>query len=253
MSTSGATAILAAADAELDAALLARGRRRWSLSADGAIARSLQQILGPRLHEVDPAFGSLFAELSATFLRSQLAAFPDNLLWDLDRPLVTWWNTAVASSDPSASARGSLGLAIALQHTFGRATVLGFRYTHDFVYGYDWAKWVARDPKARGDVGPFAMRFLEAMRERADELIALVHDGGDAKYPVLPQAQPRNPFPFSREPDDELAILRALAAAGRIPVAAWEPVAPAAWDHPWASWREQTASELGLCQESTRT
>jgi hypothetical protein len=246
MSTTDAMAILAEADDHLDRALARAGRERWSLSATGARARSLVEVIGPRLASADAELGLQFATLAAAFLTSQLTAFPDNLLWDLDRPLGDWWDAAIASPDPCATARASLELATSLQHTFGRATVLGFRYTHDFVYGYDWAKWVARDRAARAGVGPFDLVFLEAMRARAEELVALIRRGGDAKYPVLSSARARNPFPFSREPDDELAILRALAQARRIPVAAWDPASPAHWDEPWAAWREQAAAALGL-------
>jgi hypothetical protein len=63
---------------------------------------------------------------------------------------------------------------------------------------------------------------------------------------VLPQAAARSQFPFSREPAAELAIHAALAAAGRIPVPAWQTEAAVTWASPWAQWREQTAAELGL-------
>ena len=36
-----------------------------------------------------------------------------------------------------------------LQHAYGRDTPIHFSYVHDFVYGYDWAKWVARGTDTR--------------------------------------------------------------------------------------------------------
>lgn len=239
--------ILARADAELACARhplrsLAPGRPR---------AHTLVEILEQPLATAPPELAQVFADGTAAFVRAQLDAFPDNLLWDLDLPLSIWWRTAVAADDPIGSARLLLELATELQHLFGRETVLGFRYTHDFVYGFDWAKWVARDPTARASVGPFDLAFLEAMRTRAHELFAIVGAGGDEQYPAVAQASGRNPFPFSREPAAELAIHRALAAAGQIPVPAWRTEADVDWSRPWARLREQVAARLGHATQTT--
>ena len=68
----------------------------------------------------------------------------------------------------------------------------------------------------------------------------------DPVYPGLPDEQARNPFPFSREPDGELRLHRALAARGLIPIAAWDPDALPVWSRPFAALRAELATELGL-------
>lgn len=231
--------------AALDAELAAKDPRHRSLAPDRPRAHALCEILGPCLAGAPSELAGTFVEGTCTFVRALADAFPENLLWDLDLPLSTWWRAAIAADDPIAVARELLGLATELQELFGRATALHFRYAHDFLYGYDWAKWVGRDPDARGAVGPFDGAFLRAMRARGHELLALIDAGGDAKYPALPDTAVRNPFAFSREPEAELAIHRALAAAGRIPVPAWCPEATVSWTPPWAAWREQVAARLG--------
>lgn len=233
--------ILARADADLALAkhplrTLAPGRTR---------ATSIVEILAPLVASARPELACAFAEGARAFVRAQIDAFPDNLLWDLDLPLCAWWRASSASADPIGTADRLLGLATEVQHLFGCRTVLHFRYTHDFVYGFDWAKWVARDPDARAGTGPFDEAFLEAMHTRAHELVAIVEDGGDATYPSLGQTSGRNPFPFSREPEAELAIHRALADAGQIPVPAWQREAEVTWAKPWARWREEAATRLG--------
>jgi hypothetical protein len=237
--------LLARADAELASA---RQPLR-SLAPGRARASTIAEILGPLVGTAEVELAHAFVDGTRAFVRAQIEAFPDNLLWDLDLPLVTWWHTARASDDPIGTATRLLGLATELQHLFGSGTTLRFRYTHDFVYGFDWAKWVARDPDLRARVGPFDLAFLEAMRARAHELIAIIEAGGDATYPSVAQPSGRNPFPFSREPQAELAIHRALAAADQIPVRAWQRDTQTQledqWAKPWARWREQAAARLG--------
>jgi hypothetical protein len=65
-------------------------------------------------------------------------------------------------------------------------------------------------------------------------------------YPTLRDERPRNPFPFSREPDAELALHRALAASGEIPVEAWRADARPQWRRDYAELRIARARELGL-------
>jgi hypothetical protein len=133
---------------------------------------------------------------------------------------------------------------IRLHRLFGQGTPIRFRYVHDFLYGFDWARWVARDPQKRSSVGPYDDVFLDYLEGRGHELLALI-ERDDAKYPTLRDAAPRNPFPFSREPEAEAEIHRSLARLGLIPVPAWSSEGKSTWDRPYVALREEEARRLG--------
>lgn len=194
----------------------------------------LTQALHPHPHE--DALGRALANVAAA-LR---ASFPENLFADLD---------ALAASlarRPSATAIEAAGDRIAdLHRLFGAATSIRFRYAHDFLYGYDWARWCQRDPSARRDVGPFDDPFLDYLEQRGHELLGLIaHD--DPKYPTLRQEKNRNPFPFRRDREAESRLFRQLAHDGLLPVAAWERAPVLDFTRPFAALREERAMELGL-------
>lgn len=169
-------------------------------------------------------------------------AFPENLFWDLDRLAASLLS---AGSDPAAITEHAARL-VRVQHVFGRHTPVAFRYVHDFSYGFDWAKWVAKDPAARGTAPPFATVFVEAMIARGHELHALIAEGSDAKYPPLPGGEARNPFGFSREPPAEARLMRHLAEHDLLPVRAWDDAHVPRWDRPYAALRRQAAHALGV-------
>ena len=149
-------------------------------------------------------------------------------------------------SSASASASTSALPQIArLQRLYGQDTAIRFRYVHDFIYGYDWAKWVGRDPDLRAGIGPYDAVFLDHLERRAHELLGLIAVD-DPVYPGLPDEQARNPFPFSREPEAELRLHRTLAARGLLPLAAWDPAARPVWSRPFAALRAELAAMLGL-------
>lgn len=184
-----------------------------------------------------------WAEALVAIGEAQAEAFPETLFWDVDHLAVALLREAADAQETAA-----LGAAIAaLQARFSRAGVIAFRYTHDFTYGFDWARWVAREPATRASHGPFSPAFVADMARRGEELVALIARN-DAKYPALQVGQPRNPFGFSREPADEARLLEALAAAGEVPVPAWDPAAPACWDRPFTALREARARLLGLAR-----
>lgn len=168
-----------------------------------------------------------------------VAAFPENVFWDLDALA-----GSLAGADPD-TIDGAFHDLVALHRLFGRATSIRFRYVHDFLYGYDWAKWVRRDPEARADIGPYDPRFFAAMLQRGEELIALIA-ADDAKYHQLADDEPRNPFGFSREPEDELRLHRQLASEGAVPVEAWRLDGRARWDADPYRARERAAERLEL-------
>jgi hypothetical protein len=230
--------------AEVEASL-ARAER-LTLDPARERARSLQQIGEALLSQTLPlGLAAALADGLAATATAIGAHFPENLLWDLEHLTASVLKESLRSRDPSAHVRASFTEIVELHALFGHGTAIRFRYAHDFVYGFDWAKWVRREPITRRSVGPFDLVFLRAMRVRGGELLALI-DEGDATYPPLPDERARNPFTFSREPADELALYRDLAARGLLPVRAWTFGDPPIWDRAFAEERAARAVALGL-------
>ncbi len=239
-----ATAAIAAADAAIDRAT----PQRRTLAPGRARATPLAQLL----RTLAPPPGELARSLArglAEVALAQLDAFPGNLFWDFDLMAAAVLREALAcsSSDAEGAALAAtrLGQIAALQHLYGRETAIRFTYVHDFVYGYDWAKWIARDPPDRRGHGPYSAAFLAYMDRRGRELLALIAED-DRKYPTLAEREPRNPFPFPREPTSELLLHRSLASRGEIPVEAWRIDATPAWNRGYAAIRAERARMLGL-------
>ncbi len=170
--------------------------------------------------------------------------YPENLFCDLD---------ALAgrlAAAPAPAAEALAARVIALSRAFGGAGVIRFRYVHDFLYGLDWCRWAAKDPAARAGVDPYSEAFLDHLARRGEELVALI-EAGDGKYGPLAAGDYRNPFDFSREPDDEARLLLALAAEGALPFPCWE-VDAAARLVPFVEAREAAAARLGLLRGGSR-
>lgn len=195
-----------------------------------------EESLSPELADV------LARGLEATALAT-LEHFPENIFWDLDGLASSVIRDAWKHTDPAASLAAAFDDIASLYAVFGRATAIRFRYVHDFVYGFDWAKWVRRDPAARAGVGPFDRVFLRALLARGEELLDLI-ERDDPEYPRLRDEGSRSPFPFSREPEDEARLHRSLVGEALIPVRAWcidpEPV----WDRPFAELRAARAAAM---------
>jgi hypothetical protein len=169
--------------------------------------------------------------------------FPENLFADLDR--VASHLEQLRRRDGDVRVLACADRIVSVHALFGCETVLRFRYAHDFLYGFDWARWVAREPSARASVGPYDAAFLDYSEARARELAGLVAVN-DQKYGPLARGSHRNPFPFRRDVDAEVAIHRALAASGAIPVRAWETTEEEVWDRDYTRLREAAAHTLGL-------
>ena len=188
--------------------------------------------------------------------RAQLEAFPANLFWDFDliAAAIVAEARALAPSAAIACVEDRFARMTRLQALYGRETTINFSYVHDFVYGFDWAKWVAREPSLHADVpGPFSLRFLVYMERRGHELLALIA-ADDREYPSLPDDQVRNPFAFSREPEAEVRLHRELARRDLIPVPGWRGDYGCCdwtrrWRVPFRDRRDAVAAELGLLLE----
>ena len=241
-----ARAQLAEADRQLD--VHAWGRR--SLAPGREQSRSLHAVCSAAaLPGDDAATLVALATGVAELAQVQRESFPDNLCCDLDLLIFDTLRRARASARPVAEVKSRLGQVCRLQRLYGGDTAIHFRYVHDFVYGFDWAKWVGRDPDLRAAVGPFDAAFLDHLERRAHVLFGLIA-ADDPVYGQIPEDQARNPFSFSREPQAEWTLHRDLAARGLVPVAAWDPDAAPTWRRPFAALRVERAAALGLCAPS---
>jgi hypothetical protein len=185
-----------------------------------------------------------FTEGLAAIVHALAEDFPDNIFWDLDYPARCLWD-AGSPRDMEVFARR----VVTLCRGFGARSPLRFRYAHDFFFGFDWARWVSREPSQRAATRPFDAPFFDYLEVRLEELVELVASN-DAKYSRLQGAEFRNPFGFSREPDEEARLHQALAREDLIPVKAWRLDGDPRWDLPFADLRTETARRLGLSRGS---
>jgi hypothetical protein len=233
--------------ARAEEALISRVGRPLTLNPDREQATLPSKVVAGLLEPGDDALtrASLRVGL-ARLIEAQLAAFPENLFWDVDSLVASVLREARASEEQTAVAiHEAFDRIAALQHLFGQGTPVRFRYIHDFIYGYDWARWVRQAPAEREGVGPFDRVFIERMHRRGNELLALIAKN-DGKYPRLGSSGARNPFGFSREPDAEISVHRALASDGLLPVSAWSVSRAAIPRIDFYARRCEVAKRLGL-------
>lgn len=190
----------------------------------------------------------VFAEVGWLLLETSEAIalhFPENIFWDLDYPVFFLVRRALDSELGPTEYLGEARQRITrLMSLYGVHGSIRFRYAHDFLYGFDWARWVERDPSNEGEL-PFDSAFLEYSRARGHQLLALI-EADDAKYPPIDTNARRNPFGFSREILAESALHKALAADGQIPVEAWNPECTPRAGRVFSQTREEYAKRLGL-------
>ena len=186
--------------------------------------------------------GQALAQVAESVLR----AFPLNLFWDMDGVFAELRRASrVSLGDAGRLAQGLADL----MTLFGRESPIRFQYVHDFVYGFDWAEWVRREPSGRAAVGPFNARYVARTRQRGLELLALIA-ADDAKYPEVPAGEFRNPFTFTRTPQEERTLFESLAAADAIPNPAWSLDTAPRWDRDFDAEREVVAARLGLLRKT---
>lgn len=235
--------------ARADDQLARAGIVRRSLGPGRESATSLLglgQALRPLVpHGCEIAFGSGLAAVALAELRN----FPSNIFWDFAYTAASLLRDAARAADPAQHLTRACESIVALQDLFGGGTEIRFCYGHDFIYGFDWAKWVRKAPSQRAQIGPFDLVFLEYLLGRGEELLALI-DADDVKYPRLLDERPRNPFTFSREPEAEAALHLRLAAEHKLPVESWLIDAAPVWDRPFQRLRTECAETLGLTRAS---
>lgn len=190
-------------------------------------------------------FLELFAQQFRKFIEAQVHHFPENIFWDYSYLCHQVYRKSVFTKNPEKSIEAYISKLIKLLKVFGRESNICFRYMHDFLYGFDWARWVRKAPKKRVAINPFDLQFLEYLCKRAKELELLISEN-DKKYNQIEKGEFRNPFFFSRAPKDEARLLQSLATDGLIPVSVWEFNCTPNWSKSFSELRAERAVELSI-------
>ena len=228
--------------------LVARNGASWaSLKPTRKRALSLIQLGEQVLKGIDPALlheqqASAWAMAMSHVARAIIRHFPENIFVDLD--LVGLALRDVVMAEGHVALEQTIDPLVEIHRLYGKSSRIRFQYVHDFLYGFDWARWVASDPHERGAIGPFDRRFLQRSLERAQELEALI-DMDDATYPALAPGTFRNPYAFARDPKSERTLFLDLAKLDLLPACPLRK--KAIWDRPFVQQRLLRAEQLGLC------
>jgi len=201
------------------------------------------QIVGER-KEAERA--RAFARGLGEVVRAVADDFPDNIFWDLEYLACCMWRAGGVAEIHAFARRVT-----ALCRGFGNKSQLRFRYAHDFLYGYDWSRWVSRMPAERAGIGPFDIAFFDYLEDRRLTLLDLIARN-DAKYGKLQGQAYRNPFGFRREPHEETRLHRELSRADLLPVKAWRVDGERRWDLPFTELRAEVACRLGIARGAAR-
>ena len=187
-----------------------------------------------------------FQQAIDVIVRRGRECFPRNIFADYD-----YFASVLAETFIESSVLGQkmTETVLRLLHLFSAETTIRFAYLHDFLYGFDWAKWLRRNPEhtVHKLIGPFDQFFLDAMERRGHELLTLIEQDDD-EYNRLNDDNPRNSFTFMRNPTSERMLLGELAQLDLIPVRAWlarNDEIPR-YQKDYAAERRRVAKEMGL-------
>lgn len=187
-----------------------------------------------------------FRDTLEDIVHAQLQSFPENIFWDFDFMVNSMLRQALVADEGAVIFLKCFGeKMVSLSEMFGIKTEIRFRYVHDFMYGFDWARWVQKEPQTRVHVEPFSLVFLDYLLAKGKELLQRINQGQVKCYKLCDTGY-RNPFTFSREPEDEYRLLTYLAQEQLIPVATWNWNAHPVWNKPFQEMRQQLALKLNI-------
>ncbi|MEH2141497.1 hypothetical protein [Nostoc sp.] len=194
----------------------------------------------------DIEFITTLQEILESIVRTQLQNFPENIFWDFDFLVSSMLRQALVADEGAVAFLKVFGKKmVLLTEMFGNKTQMRFRYVHDFMYGFDWARWVQKEPQNRAHIEPFSLVFLDYLLVKGKELLQRINHGQITSYKLCETGY-RNPFTFSREPEDEYRLLTYLAEEQLIPVAVWNWNACPVWNKPFQEMRQQLALKLNI-------
>lgn len=177
---------------------------------------------------------------------AQLRNFPKNIFWDFDFMVSGILRQALADQDGAIAFLDKFAQKmVSLTELFGIQSEIKFRYVHDFIYGFEWARWVQKAPEKRVTVEPFSLTFIDYLLDKSEELTQRIRQGRCPDYKLCAEGF-RNPFSFSRAPKDEYLLFTHLAKERLIPVPAWSWNAVPIWNQSFGDLREELALKLNI-------
>ena len=233
----------------LDKILVQQVTKPLSLNPNRSLITSFTELEVKVVQQVSDVYlMSVFRDTLQIILESLLHNFPENIFWDFDFIVSSMLEQALSSAVPIDLLEDFGNKIVLLMDMFGRESEIRFRYIHDFMYGFEWARWVKKKPEQRANSDPFCLHFLDSLLSKGEEILQSIKKD-DVKYPQISGKRYRNPFCFSREPEDERCLLTYLAARECIPVAAWEWNAVGVWDKPFYQIREDASKQLNIVKK----
>jgi hypothetical protein len=177
---------------------------------------------------------------------AQLQNFPGNIFWDFDFMVSSMLRQALVADEGAVAFLESFAKKMVLLiDFFGIHQEIRFRYVHDFIYGFEWARWVQKEPQTRTHIEPFSLIFLDYLLIKGQNILEHINIEQSTSYQLCDTGF-RNPFTFSREPEDEYRLLTHLAAKELIPVVAWNWNASPVWNKPFQEMRQELALKLNI-------
>ena len=148
--------------AEIDAAIESTPLGALTLDPDRQRATPLRDLVDRLANSSQEQH---LAAAARALAQAQLQAFPENLFWDFDYYLASIHAEASEAADYGAQLEKFTEITVGLMHLYGQRSKIRFRYVHDFIYGFDWARWVRRNPDTRTGTSPFLAWVLAAERD----------------------------------------------------------------------------------------
>jgi|JI8StandDraft_1071087.scaffolds.fasta_scaffold05245_4 hypothetical protein len=190
----------------------------------------------------------LMADHSFQIIKSAAHHFPENIFWDFDFLIYRLSaNSLLRQTFEKSSAEYCTKL-LRIFEIFGAHSPIKFRYIHDFIYGYDWLKWMLEKRKKNEKTDPFDDPFLDYIYSRGLELISLI-EKNDADYPELDGVF-RNPFLFLRSTEEEIELHKNLSVTNQLPIEAWSISAVPRHDKNYSLIRLERSKAMGIGKNS---
>ena len=230
----------------LDEIIAQQGINQLSLNPQKTLATSFVE-LGSLITEktTDIQLITFLQNTLERIISAYLDNFPKNIFWDFDFLVSSMLRQALVADDAVEFLNCFGNKIVSLLELFGGESEIRFRYVHDFIYGFDWARWVQKEPETRAKEEPFSLIFLDYLLAKGEEILQLIYDNKANHYKLCDKGY-RNPYCFSREPEDESRMLTYLAVNQLIPVTAWNWNAQPVWNKPFQQLREQLSLKLNI-------